>query len=76
MPHIVMKCYPGRTEEQKNLCTQKMAESIAQTMGCPVSSVSIAIEEIAQENWKETVWDAEISPNMDRLYIKPGYTCE
>ena len=76
MPHIVMKCYPGRTEEQKNLCAQKMAESIAETMGCPVSSVSISIQEIEKENWKETVWDTEISPNMDNLYIKPGYTCE
>ena len=76
MPHIVMKCYPGRTEEQKNLCAEKMAEAIAQTMGCPVSSVSIAIEEIEKEDWKETVWDAEISPNMEKLYIKPGYTCE
>ena len=76
MPHIVMKCYPGRTEEQKNLCAQKMAERIAETMGCPVSSVSIAIEDSEKENWKETVWDAEISPKMDALYIKPGYTCE
>ena len=39
-------------------------------------SVSIRIEEIEKENWKETVWDTEISPNMDTLYIKPGYTCE
>ena len=76
MPHIVMKCYPGRTEEQKNLCAQQMAESVAQTMGCPVSSVSIAIEEVEKEDWKETVWDKEISPNMDGLYVKPGYTCD
>ena len=46
MPHIVMKCYPGRTEEQKALCAEKMAESIAETMGCPVSAVSVSIEEI------------------------------
>ena len=76
MPHIVMKCYPGRTEEQKVLCAEKMAQSIAETMGCPVSSVSISIQEIPQKAWKETVWDREISPNMDDLYIKPGYTCE
>ena len=55
---------------------KKMAEAIAQSMGCPVSSVSIAIEEVEKENWKETVWDGEIAPNMEKLYIKPGYTCE
>lgn len=76
MPHIVIKCYPGRTQEQKMLCAQKIAESIAQTLECNISSVSVSIEEVPPEEWKENVWDASILPNMDSLYIKPGYTCE
>lgn len=76
MPHVEIKCYPGRTEEQKTLCAEKIAESIAETLGCSVSSVSVSIEEIVKEDWKEKVWDSNILPNMDSLYIKPGYTCE
>ena len=76
MPHIEMKCFPGRTEEQKNASAEKIAQAIADTMGCGVSHVSVSIEEVPQKDWKEQVWDVEIAPKMDTLYFKPGYTCE
>ena len=74
MPHIKIKCFPGRTENQKTLCAEKIAEIVAETLNCDVSSVSVAFEEISREDWKEKVWDTEIMPNMNSLYKKPGYT--
>ncbi|HZK34541.1 MAG TPA: tautomerase family protein [Bacillota bacterium] len=76
MPHIVIKCYPGRSQEQKKKCADKVAAAIVDTMGCDLSHVSVAIQEISQEEWKEKVWDHEIGPKEKDLYIKPGYTCE
>ena len=76
MPHVKIKCFPGRTENQKILCAEKIAEAVAETLGCDVSSVSIAFEEINREDWKEKVWDTEISANINSLYKKPGYTYE
>ena len=76
MPHVEIKCFPGRTEAQKTLCAEKIAEDIAEILGCRISSVSVAIEEVSEESWKEKVWDAQILPGMDSLYKKPGYTCE
>lgn len=76
MPHVEIKCFPGRTEEQKKLCAEKIAEDIAETLGCKVSSVSITIKDIREEEWKEKVWDASIVPDKDLLYKTPGYTCE
>lgn len=76
MPHVEIKCFPGRTEEQKKLCAEKIAEDIAETLGCKVSSVSITIKDIREEEWKEKVWDASIAPDKDLLYKTPGYTCE
>lgn len=76
MPHVEIKCFPGRTEEQKKLCAEKIAEDIAETLGCKLSSVSISIKDIPQEEWKEKVWDASIVPDTDYLYKTPGYTCE
>ena len=76
MPHIKIKCFPGRTENQKTLCAEKIAEIVAETLSCDVSSVSVAFEEISREDWKEKVWDTEIIPNMNSLYKKPGYTYE
>ena len=45
-------------------------------MGCDASSVSIAIKEIEKDSWKAQVWDTQITPEMDALYKKPGYTCD
>ena len=75
MPHVEIKCYPGRSEEVKGKCALEVSKVIAETMGCDESSVSIAIKEIAKEDWKEKVWDPQIAGD-DNLYKKPGYTCD
>ena len=33
MPHVEIKCYPGRTEEVKTKCAEEVAKAIAETMG-------------------------------------------
>jgi len=76
MPHVEIKCFSGRTEEQKKRCAERIAEVIAETLGCKASSVSVAIKDVPEEEWKETVWDANIVLEMEELYKKPGYTCE
>jgi 4-oxalocrotonate tautomerase len=74
MPHVEIKCFPGRTEEQKIKCAEEVTKAIAETMGCNESSVSVAIKEVAQDDWKAKVWDTQIASD-DNLYKKPGYTC-
>jgi len=76
MPHIVIKCYPGRTEEVKKNCAEKIAKVVTETLGCDPSKVSVDIKEVPQEKWKSEVWDVEIAPRKEALYVKPGYTCE
>ena len=73
MPHIEIKCFAGRTDEQKTRCAEKIAEDIAEILGCETSSVSIAIKDIPEGEWKEKVWDANIVPDEKYLYKKPGY---
>ena len=72
MPHVEIKCFSGRTEEQKTRCAEKIAEDIAEILGCNTSSVSVAIKDIPEAEWKEKVWDADIVPNAEYLYKKPG----
>lgn len=76
MPHIEIQCFSGRTEEQKKKCAEKIADVVAETLGCKMSSVSVAITDVPEEEWKEKVWDKHIAPELDNLYKKPGYTCE
>lgn len=74
MPHVEIKCFSGRTDEQKTRCAEKIAEDIAEILGCDTSSVSVAIKDIPPEDWKEKVWDADIVPDEKYLYKNPGYT--
>ena len=76
MPHIEIKCFPGRTDEQKRQCAEKVAEAVAETLGCKLSSVSVAVKDCPPEEWKAEVWDKNIVPDEPYLYKKPGYTCE
>ena len=82
MPHIEIKCFPGRSEEQKALCAEKVAQAAAEVaqaaaeaLGCKLSSVSVAIKEVEQADWKPQVWDKQIVPDADCLYKKPEYKC-
>lgn len=74
MPHVEIKCFSGRTDEQKTQCAEKIAEDIAEILGCDTSSVSVAIKDVPPEDWKEKVWVANIVPDEKYLYKSPGYT--
>jgi len=73
MPHVVVKMFPGKTEEQKRRLAEEITRAIMNITNKPESSVSIAIEEIAENEWMEKVYDTEIIPNLEKLYKKPGY---
>lgn len=73
MPHVIVKMYPGRSEEQKNAMAEAIAKDVISTTGCSETVVSVAIEEVAPEEWPEAVYRPEIMEHPERLYIKPGY---
>jgi 4-oxalocrotonate tautomerase len=73
MPHINVKLYPGRTEEQKRRLANAITENVVTITGCKEKSVSVAIEEVALEDWAETVYKPNILEREWTLYKKPGY---
>ena len=74
MPHVEIKCFAGRSNDQKEKCAEEIADVIARTLGCKATSVSVAIKDIPEEEWKTEVWDKDIAPNFESLYKKPGYS--
>jgi 4-oxalocrotonate tautomerase len=76
MPHVEIKCYPGRTEEVKKKCAEKVASDVAEMLGCNLTSVSVSIKEVEQIDWKDKVFNGQIMADKDALYVEPGYTCE
>jgi len=73
MPHVIVKLYPGRSEEQKQKLAEAIAKDIVTIAKCEDRSVSVAIEEIEREAWAEKVYQPDILNKKDDLYKKPGY---
>ena len=73
MPHVIVKMYPGSSEEQKNKLSEEITKSIMTIVNKPEGAVSVAIEEVAENEWMDKVYEAEIRPNLEKLYKKPGY---
>ena len=74
MPHVEIKCFEGRTDKQKTECAERITHVIAETLGCKTSSVSVAIKDIPEKDWKKEVWDKSIVPDEKYLYKRPGYS--
>ena len=73
MPHVIVKMYPGRSEEVKNRLADEIANSVAKIAECKETVVSVAIEEIEQDEWAQTVYKPDIINKSETLYKKPGY---
>jgi 4-oxalocrotonate tautomerase len=73
MPHIILKMYPGRTEEQKNRLAEEITRVVMEITGNNEQSVSVGIEEIDKADWTDKVYRPDIAANWDKLYKKPGY---
>ncbi|HEY9877158.1 MAG TPA: tautomerase family protein [Leptolyngbyaceae cyanobacterium] len=73
MPHITVKLYPGRPEEQKIELAEQITKNVVSLLNCSEASVSVAIEEVKPEDWPEQVYKPEILNNSESLYKKPGY---
>ena len=76
MPHVEIKCFSGRTDEQKRLCAERVTKVIAESLICKESSISVAIKDVEEQDWKEKVWDKQIVPDKKYLFKEPGYRCE
>ncbi|MCX5872557.1 MAG: tautomerase family protein [Deltaproteobacteria bacterium] len=72
MPHIIVKLYPGRTEEQKISLAEAITKDVVEIAKCKEESVTVAIEEIGPEQWAEKVYKPDILNNESSLYKKPG----
>jgi 4-oxalocrotonate tautomerase len=71
MPHVIVKLYPGRSEEQKLKLTDAIVKDVVTIAKCEEKSVSVAFEEIEKENWAKKVYKTDILDKKDSLYKDP-----
>ena len=73
MPHVIVKLWPGKTEQQKKRLADAIVKDVTGVLNASEDSVSVAIEEIASGEWTEKVYEPDIQDKSDTLYKKPGY---
>jgi len=53
MPHVIVKLWPGKSEEQKQRLAERIAEDVMEVLGYGEESVSVAMTEKSTR----TVWE-------------------
>lgn len=73
MPHVIVKLYAGKTEQQKSDLAAKIAEAVTAVIGSKDATISVGVEEFDPKDWKEQVFIPDITQKAATLYKKPGY---
>jgi 4-oxalocrotonate tautomerase len=74
MPHVIVKLWPGKTEQQKEQLAQRIAQDVMDVLHYGEESVSVAFQEISSSDWADKVYKPDIVSQPEKLYKKPGYT--
>src|SRR6266699_4870902 len=74
MPHVIVKLWPGKSEQQKRRLTEAIVKDVMNVLNYGDESVSVAIEEVTAGDWAEKVYKPDIVKTSAKLYKKPGYT--
>jgi 4-oxalocrotonate tautomerase len=73
MPHVIVKMYAGRSEQQKKNLAAAITQAVMTTLSHGEDAVSVAIEDVAPENWVEKVYKPDVLGKPDTIYKTPGY---
>ena len=68
MPHIVIKLWPGHTEEEKRAAAEAVVRAAAEQLHAEPGWFSVGIEEVSPQRWEEEVFRPEILEKRDSLY--------
>lgn len=73
MPHIIVKLWPGKSEQQKQKLADAITQAVMQELHYGDESVSVGFEEITPSDWARAVYKPDIEGKWQTLYKKPGY---
>ena len=74
MPHVIVKLWTGKSEQQKKKLAKEVTKVVMSTLNYGEESVSVGIEEIEPKDWTEKVYKPDILGKPQTIYKKPGYT--
>jgi 4-oxalocrotonate tautomerase len=68
MPHIIVKLYPGRTEEQKKELADELTKTVMKVLNSKETSISVGIEDVSPADWTEKVQKPDIDAKPNTIY--------
>jgi 4-oxalocrotonate tautomerase len=73
MPHVIVKLWPGKSEQQKTRLAEAITKDVMDVLGYGEESVSVAMDEVEARDWAEKVYQPDIVSKPQQLYKRPGY---
>jgi len=73
MPHVVVKLWPGKSDQQKAELADAITRDVMDVLDYSRDAVSVAFEEVTANDWAERVYRPDIQEKWAQLYKKPGY---
>jgi 4-oxalocrotonate tautomerase len=73
MPHVIVKLYAGRSEQDKSRLADAITKAVMATLNYGEESVSVGIEDVKPQDWAEKVYKPDIVGKQATIYKKPGY---
>jgi 4-oxalocrotonate tautomerase len=74
MPHVIVKLYSGRSEQQKTRLAQQICNAVTSVLSLGEESVSVGIEDIPPAEWTNRVYKPDILGDPKKIYKQPGYS--
>ena len=74
MPHVIVKLWPGKSEQQKTRLAGKITKDVMDVLNYGDEAISVAFEEISAQDRAEKVYKPDILASPERIYKKPCYT--
>lgn len=73
MPHVIVKLWPGKSEQQKTRLAAAITKDVMDILDEGDEAVSVAFDEVKVQDWAKIVYKPDIKDKWDKLYKKPGY---
>jgi 4-oxalocrotonate tautomerase len=73
MPHVIVKLWPGKSEDQKTELADVITRDVMRILNYGEESVSVGFEEVGADEWRDKVYRPDIAGKDSTLYKKPGY---
>ena len=74
MPHVIVKLWPGKSEQQKVRLAEEIAKDVMNVLNYGEESVSVAIEEVKPQDWAERVYKSDIQNKWRSCIRNPDIT--